>query len=265
MIQCLIIDPQNDFCEPAGALFVPGAQHDMERLAGLVAQLGTRISDIHLTLDAHHFRDIAHPVFWIDAAGVHPPPFTMISQAEIESGKWRPANPANQTWAYDYTGTLEANARYALCIWPPHCLIGSWGGQVEARLFDALRRWEDQSAKSVDFILKGMNPLTEHYSAFRADVPRPDDPATLLNLELIEKLLVAEQILIAGEALSHCVRFSTIDLLEQLPREICRKIVVLADAMSPVPGFAQQGREFLNSLAAYGVTVSTCEQLLKSN
>ncbi len=29
----LVIDPQNDFCDPSGALFVPGAPTDVARLA----------------------------------------------------------------------------------------------------------------------------------------------------------------------------------------------------------------------------------------
>jgi len=33
----LIIDLQNDFCDPPGTLSVPGAGEDMQRLAGLSA------------------------------------------------------------------------------------------------------------------------------------------------------------------------------------------------------------------------------------
>lgn len=35
-IYLAIIDPQNDFCAPEGALFVPGASADMERLAQMI-------------------------------------------------------------------------------------------------------------------------------------------------------------------------------------------------------------------------------------
>ena len=43
-IQLLIIDPQNDFCDPNGALFVPGADEDMKRLASMVMRLRGRLS-----------------------------------------------------------------------------------------------------------------------------------------------------------------------------------------------------------------------------
>src|SRR5690606_2567163 len=52
-IQLLVIDPQNDFCRPDGALAVPGADADMDRLARLVGALRDRLADIHVTLDSH--------------------------------------------------------------------------------------------------------------------------------------------------------------------------------------------------------------------
>ena len=51
-VELLIIDPQIDFCDPArGALYVPGAEHDMRRLAQMVVRLKDKIDDIHVTLD----------------------------------------------------------------------------------------------------------------------------------------------------------------------------------------------------------------------
>jgi len=39
MSRCLfIIDPQVDFCSPDGALYVPGADKDMERLADFISK-----------------------------------------------------------------------------------------------------------------------------------------------------------------------------------------------------------------------------------
>ena len=64
-IELLVIDPQVDFCDPArGALYVPGAEHDMARLAAMVRRLKGKLDDVHVTLDSHHFIHIAHPIFW---------------------------------------------------------------------------------------------------------------------------------------------------------------------------------------------------------
>ena len=65
----LIIDAQFDFCHPDGALFVPGADADVERIASLIRRFASRIDHIVVTLDTHHVLDIAHPLFWSNAAG----------------------------------------------------------------------------------------------------------------------------------------------------------------------------------------------------
>jgi nicotinamidase/pyrazinamidase len=65
-----------------------------------------------------------------------------------------------------------------------------------------------------DKVLKGQNPLTEQYSAFRAEVPRADDPRTQLNTPLLDAPGPATTCwLVAGEALSHCVAASGQDML----------------------------------------------------
>jgi len=42
-IDLVIIDPQKDFCDPNGSLFVPGAAEDMKRLASLVGRLKNKL------------------------------------------------------------------------------------------------------------------------------------------------------------------------------------------------------------------------------
>lgn len=257
--QLLIIDPQNDFCDPHGALAVAGADQDMARLATWVDRFGPKLSDIHVTLDTHHFRDIAHPVFWVDTQGNNPAPFTIISAEEVEQGKWQAAQAADTTWAKEYTRRLKTNQRYDLCIWPPHCLIGSWGTQVVEPLYKSLREWENRARNSINYVNKGSNPYTEHYSAIRADVLRNDDPTTDLNQNLLDRLVKADRIVVAGEALSHCVRFTVLDLIEQLPGDKVKQIVLLSDAMSSVAGFDQAGRDFLDLVATRGISLIDCK------
>ena len=79
--ELLIIDPQIDFCDPKGALFVTGADRDVTRLAAMVRRLAPKLDNIHVTLDSHHFVDIAHPIFWKDGSGSAPTPFIIITAA----------------------------------------------------------------------------------------------------------------------------------------------------------------------------------------
>lgn len=267
-IDLLIIDPQNDFCDPKGALYVPGAENDMTRLAKMILRLKDKIDDIHVTLDSHHYVDIAHPVFWLDSKGQHPGPFTIISAADVENGTYRATNPQFQQRVLDYVKTLEVNGRYPLCVWPVHCLIGSWGYIVYPELFDSLLKWEKDFAM-VDYVTKGSNLWTEHYSAVQADVPDPQDPDSQLNIRLIETLQDADIILLAGEAKSHCLANTVIDIADNFGEENIKKMILLTDATSTVPDppgttmFTDFSEKFERDMVARGMQLSTTEEFLK--
>jgi len=271
-IELLIIDPQNDFCHPNGALSIPGAIHDMAQLAEMIIRLKDKLDDIHVTLDSHHFVDIAHPIFWVDSNGSNPNPFTIISADEVVKGHYRTTNPQMQPRALDYVQSLEQNGRYPLCIWPPHCLIGSFGygviNEKDCKLFDALIAWEKDFAM-VDYVTKGSNLWSEHYSAVQADVPDPQDPDTQLNMRLIDTLQKADMILLAGEAKSHCLANTVIDIANNFGEENIKKLVLLEDATSNVPDppgttmFTDFGEKFVSDMKARGMQVSTTVDFLK--
>ena len=61
-LEFLIVDPQNDFCDPKGTLYVPGAREDSLRLSDTIKRLRDKISHISVTLDTHRLIDIAHPL-----------------------------------------------------------------------------------------------------------------------------------------------------------------------------------------------------------
>jgi nicotinamidase/pyrazinamidase len=285
-VDLLVMDPQVDFCKPpgegrpGGALYVPGAEKDCERLAAMIRRVGSRIDRIHVTLDTHHAFCIFHPVFWVDTDGRHPAPFTTITARDLREGRWDTAVPwyhSRQTMAarfggapgqvrdgaLEYLEALAAGGRYELTIWPPHCLIGGNGIRVMPSVWNALNEWEHgQPARSVDYIMKGRNPWTEHYSALRAEVVEPDDPGTALNAALLEDLRGADLIAISGEALSHCVAASVSDVADNLGGENTGKLVLVSDTSSPVTGFEKAGMDFVERLAARGMKRVTSTEFL---
>jgi len=256
----LIIDPQNDFCDKDGALCVPGAADDCLRLTGMITRLGNQFGSIHVTMDTHHLFHIAHPLFWLDRNGKPPAPFTIITSELLASGEYRSAAPQYQHYAVEYVSTLEQTGKYNLCVWPPHCLIGSWGHDIYGMLSDALIDWESQvPGRIVDYTYKGSNIRTEHYSAIRAEVSDAADPGSRTNFTLIERLKTADNIVIAGEALSHCVANTVRDLITCIPAD---KLIVLTDASSNVPGFEQLGLEFTEEIEKIGVRLMTSVEFL---
>lgn len=250
----LLIDPQNDFCDiPGAALPVAGAVADMTRLAALMERAGRDFAAIHVTLDSHHPVDIAHPGWWEDDRGATPAPFTLIRAADVAQGGWRARDPEARAHSQRYVEALEAGGRQVLVVWPEHCLLGGWGHNVYAPVKTALDAWARAGRRQVNYVIKGTNPGTEHYSAFAAEVPDPADVGTEINAGLVARLAAASEIVIAGEALSHCVAASVRDLAAQLGPEACRRITLLTDCSSAVPGFESLAEAFVEECRGRGM------------
>ena len=254
-----IIDPQNDFCDPEnGALYVPGAENDMARLSDFIATNGPQLDRIVVSLDSHQRLDISHPLWYRDEQGNRPAPFTVITAADVENGVWRTRRDADHQRTLDYLHQLKAGDRYPHVIWPEHCLVGHWGHNVWPALHFALAHWEQENLRRVEYVYKGTNPYTEHFSAIQAEVPDPNDAATLPQSELVEQLAQAHTILVAGEARSHCVA-NTVRDLDALKSEVSKKLVLLSDTTSDVGGFEALGEAFVADLMGKGMRCVTTQ------
>lgn len=248
----LIIDPQNDFIDNPkhmGSLAVPGSHEDMYRLSEYI--LKDNHQDIFVTLDTHAMNDIAHAQWWINDKGENPAPFTLITASEVGAGKWRAANSEMQQHSLDYVEQLEKNQKYTLCIWPYHCIKNTYGHKVDSNVQNSLSAWEQINHKKVHYVIKGTNPMTEHYSGFKAEVVLDKD--TELNTQLLDRLCEYDSVEVSGEALSHCVASSVRDLVEYIHTP--SKITLLLDTMSSVPGFEKNGEQFISEMQALGVQV----------
>jgi nicotinamidase-related amidase len=274
----LLVDVQNTFCLPEFELYVGGrsgrgAIEDTQRIASLLYRNLDRVTQVVVTLDTHTAAQIFHPLFWIDASGAHPEPHTVIALADVEGGRWR-VNPRIAAavsprrgfdlagWALHYARRLDQGGRFPLVVWPYHSMLGGIGHALvslveEAVFFHAVAR---ESPTRVE--IKGRNALTENYSALRPEVGAdatgtPIEPA---NPALVDHLLSFDQLLVAGEAKSHCVAWTVEDLLREArardPR-LARKVVLLDDCSSPVvvPGvvdFTEQAEEAYARFAELG-------------
>ncbi|MBU4331918.1 hypothetical protein KKD19_00630 [Patescibacteria group bacterium] len=268
-IHLLIIDPQNDFCDIDGAtLPVSGADEDMKRVAAIVNRIGSKLEDIHVTLDSHRLVDIAHPTWWRDQNGEQPTPYTIISADDIENGIWTPRDPDSRKRTLEYARQLEATGKYQICVWPPHCLIGTWGHNVQSDVNNALQRWSGKEFAVVDYVTKGSNPWTEHYGAMQAEVPDPTDPTTALNTDFLAMLSEADIVIVAGEALSHCVKETVTQIADNIGDEHVRKFHILTDCSSPVaavpggPNFPIIAQDWLREMQGRGMSLTTSVEFL---
>lgn len=255
----LIIDAQYDFCNPQGTLFVPGAEQDVERIARLIALEGEKISSIIMTLDTHRVLDIAHPLFWEDSNGNTVAPFTLITGAAVEAGRWVPRY--HREYVLEYLRTLEKEGEFKHFIWPEHCLIGSKGAALDDTIMHAVLAWTHRTGHDYRTVSKGTNPLTEHFGVFKAQVPVAGAPETGLDEGFLSDLDAFDQILVAGEARSHCVATSINQILKYAPNLIT-KIVVLTDCMSDVSNFGYLADPIFEEAGKKGMTFRTATQVI---
>lgn len=245
----LVIDAQYDFCHPQGALYVPGAEQDMVRLRNFILNNHLNLDHICVTLDSHPVNDISHPAFWMDKDGNFPPPFTQITLADINEGRWTPRFSPQE--ATKYVAELEAQGEFPHFIWPEHCLIGSKGASLNDDLMDALKTWT-RPGKWYQAVTKGTFPLTEHFGIFMAQVPVNDRPETQLNQGLIRTLENYQTVYLAGEAKSHCVATSLKQAMKYAPN-LASKIIVLEDIMSDVPNLGHLGKHIYDEARQKGI------------
>ncbi len=233
-VQLLLIDMQVAFCHEGSTLHVPGAREDIRRVIEFIYRNAERISQITCSMDSHYPFQIFYRTWWADENGEHPAPYTIISAADVESGRWRPLLEAE--WSREYVQRLERVSKKQLTIWPYHALMGGMGHSLDPELWSAVI-WHSLARKSQPaWWRKGSVALTEHYSILRPEVHVPGHPQGGMNTDFVDALDEYDFIVIAGEAASHCVLESVSDLVEvfkHTPEKLDR-IFVLRDCTSPV-------------------------------
>mgnify|MGYP000601476592 CR=1 FL=1 len=259
MTTLLLIDPQNDF--HTGSLAVPGAVEDAQRLVTALDPFLSSLARIIVTLDKHGVNDISHPGWFKDSEGNPPPPFTAVTSADLEEGRWMVSRQEREVITRAYLRLLE-ESEGPHTIWPPHCIWGTWGGNVEPNVAELLHKWQSEHLRNVIYVEKGMNRYTEHFSAVRSCVPMPDDKATQTNRDFVDRIEASRKVIVAGQAMSHCVGKTMLDLLSSFRDPTCaRNLYLVTDATSPVPGFEDQAHEITRRIVAAGVNTVTCQQL----
>ncbi len=252
----LIIDPQNDFCEKNGALYVAGAEDDMKRLSNFIDKYNDKINGISVTFDIHSPFHIATPVFWVDSDGCNPKPFTIIKKEDVLSGKYKASVKEYELLAKNYVIKLDENGRYDLTIWPPHCIAGSCGFGIYKELYDSLDNYSNKNYNKIEYLFKNINAFSEQYSILRSDVSLVEEENALIKSSLIRMINNNDIIFISGEALSHCVANSILDISYYISRDLS-KFVLLKDTCSNVCGFEHLGESFLKKAQSFGMKVST--------
>ena len=257
----LIIDPQYDFCDPEGSLYVPNAEEDMKRLSRFIREYG-HIDEISITMDTHQYYQIFHKLFWVDKNGNELPDFTEISVEDLLDGRYKTSNPDHMEWAKYYINKLDQDGKYNLTVWPYHCITGTLGASICEDINEAIKSFATSKVEKVNYYFKGINSYTEHYSAMKPEVEYHSDfnDKSLCNVkrpeqrntDLLKSMSQADNIYIGGEALSHCVANTINDIIDFDVIDLS-KLIVLTDTSSPVNGGEMLSQIFMDRLDILGI------------
>lgn len=245
------IDVQIDFMDN-GALGVPGAHEDVKRLCEFIYNNIDNISNIAVSIDTHIPQQIFHPYWWVDENGNNPAPYTAITLADLDAGKWKPVIAPLES--REYIKHLEQDGKKTLVVWSYHCIQGTTGASLENQFANMIYFHSVAKKSPVERLVKGTDPLSEMYGIIKPEYDRHN----YININFLNKLEKYDKIIIAGEAKSHCVLETIKQILEHFANrpEITRKVFILEDCMSCISGFEDSTKkEFDNFVNTYGVNI----------
>jgi nicotinamidase-related amidase len=238
------------------------------------------ITDDEFTLDTHPSPyQIFHPLFFVNADGSPlDNAIAQIASADV-GGKyivnpemcgvlWPDAAdpmiyyPWLRWYAKDgYCAELEKQGKPKLVNWRMHGRLGHPGHSLVPSVaavadFCDLLRW----SKSI-YREKGDRDLVEHYSPFGTEVVTVNFGGKVLTVgevsdQIIADLLKFRILFLSGQALSHCVRAALIDIIRYLNKQdktLARRIYLLKDCTSSVPGFEKEGQDALDQAQDAGI------------
>lgn len=223
------IDVQQDFMDN-GALGVPGAHGDVERMTKFIYNNMDKITNIAVSIDTHIPQQIFHPYWWVDENGNNPAPYTVISLADLDAGKWRPVIAPKAS--RDYVKHLEEDGKKQLCIWTYHCLQGTPGCALENQFANMIYFHSVAKKAVVRRLVKGTDPFSEMYGIIKPEY----DTKKYVNLDFLNYLEQFDKIVVAGEAKDFCVYESLRQILDHYKDnlKVLNKIYVLSDCMSAI-------------------------------
>ena len=249
----LIIDPQNDFMED-GSLPVKGSREDMINLISFIHTNLQKIDKIKISLDTHSYTQIFFQSWWKDSNGKHPDFFTQINK----SSQFMPIFHKDDS--INYINYLE-KVNKELIIWPYHCILGTYGHNIEPNLEQMLSYFSLVTKKKVERFTKGSNPLSEMYGIFREEYSEVN---TTIDPIIAKAYGKYENIIIAGEAKSHCVLETVKQLCEFYQfNDFNSKIHILEDCTSSIEGFNKKTDEEFDKLKKnYNIILTNSKKII---
>lgn len=243
----LIIDPQNDFVNPKGSLYVPGAEKAVRNIAKFIGNNDADLDGIAVTMDTHHKYHIAHKSYWIPT----PSDFDTISYDDLVSRKFRTVRAEENEVAKRYLKNLGR----PITIWPDHCLEGSEGWAIPNVLMNAIHDWELKTypVEFAEFYQKGTNPGFEAFSLF-TKAPGLGDYRPYADIDIFADY---DKIIVCGVAKDVCVANTVMDMLQDDGENYVNKLVFLEPGMAALDPKSPMNQVFSDAVEHLGAEILT--------
>jgi nicotinamidase-related amidase len=243
----LVIDPQYDFCNTKGTLYVPGAERATKELCKWMAQERKNISHIIVTQDTHRSYHIGHSMYWEQT----PESYTEITSGDVRSGKYTPVNSEKTEEVIKYLEALEKRG-LKHTIWPEHCIAGSWGWSLPKNLVEELNLWSlSNHGAEYELYQKGWDPDKEMFSAFSYASGANKTEGEEFICRIIKEDY--NKIYIAGFAKDYCVAESIKDMVKY--EQLKGKLVFLDKCMATIDKKNESLGVYEDAVRDFGATI----------
>ena len=237
----LIIDPQFDFVDKSGKMYVEGADTAVDNIVQFLVKNRDCFKDIVITQDTHQRFHISSQWFWDDKVK----PGTIITKEDIKSAKYIPIATREEI---DYDLMFEGIDKYGpITIWPNHCLEGTKGASIPLSLMREVNSWGVLKRRSYIIQKKGDIPVLESFSALTEE--------NIFGTKTFWRNQKYDKIYICGFCKDYCVAYTVADMIKTWDYE--DKLVFVEPCMSSITKDSKALEIYEKAIKEHGATEIT--------
>ena len=226
----ILIDCQNDFVCKDGTMYVDGAEETKKNIEAFIRTNRHRLDNIWLSMDLHTPYSINFAQFWGTVLGGDVVEDGGIRTSEIGT-VWKPVlKDLADTEDYNKVVSQYKENYEFLPIYPPHCICGTKGSNIDEGVMSAVMSWSSYSKQNFNVMIKGADTLLDELSFLNPVLPKDAVP----DLETVGRIRSYDQVFVAGYALDYCVKAFFDSILRIKEYSSLRNLTLLADCTNAV-------------------------------
>ncbi len=238
----LIIDPQFDFVDKSGKMYVEGADTAVDNIVQFLVKNMDCFKDVVITQDTHQKFHIASPCFWDEKKMK---PGTVITKEDIKSAKYIPLATREEI---DYDLMFEGIDKYGpITIWPHHCLEGTKGASIPLSLMREVNNWGVLKRRSYIIQKKGDIPVLESFSALTEE--------NIFGTKTFWRNQKYDKVYVCGFCKDYCVAYTVADMIKTGDYE--DKLVFVEPCMSSITKDSKALEIYEKAIKEHGATKIT--------